>query len=290
MVFSIEECMPCLFPHACVPLLSQQFSIVTVYYAWFAFLLVDFQNQLTSIQMTIKAFQNAIKPFAVLTFFWLFMILGFTFFMFEIYYDVIQMHPDHDGCTTLYHCALLTAFTGPRLSGGIADKFNHYQPMYRDPSAMYKWELLQFFSFIFFIFINLIGLNLLLAIMIDTFAQIRGKIEKQKESQSGVCFICGIERRVFELSRQTNFIKHRKEVHNITSYIDYFVHTHEKAVDDLTGIESHVIQCIETDSIDWFPMDFSGDLDHSELQAAGSKRSGSSRTRTTRVSVLIGAH
>ena len=51
----IEGCMPCHFPHACVPLLSQQFYIVSVYYAWFAFLLVDFQNQLTSIQMTIKA-------------------------------------------------------------------------------------------------------------------------------------------------------------------------------------------------------------------------------------------
>ena len=28
--------------------------------------------------------------------------------------DVIQMHPDHDSCTTLYHCAFVTAFTGPR--------------------------------------------------------------------------------------------------------------------------------------------------------------------------------
>ena len=89
--------------------------------------------------------------------------------------------------------------------------------------------------------------------------------------------------------------------------------TQEKAVDDLTGIESHVIQvlnsvitiehshshshsitccwqCIASNNINWFPLEFAGDLHHSEIPKKGSSKAGSSRTRKTGISVMIGAH
>ena len=31
--------------------------------------------------------------------------------------DVIELHPEHEGCSTLWVCAWLTAFTGPRCVG-----------------------------------------------------------------------------------------------------------------------------------------------------------------------------
>merc|ERR1719460_396291 len=87
-----RELIPCGLPEEDrSDYMQNLFHIVPVYYAWFAFLLVDFRFQFKSIQTTIRAFTDAIKPFILLLLFWLFMIIGFTFFMFEIYYDVIEL-------------------------------------------------------------------------------------------------------------------------------------------------------------------------------------------------------
>merc|ERR1711937_1030011 len=115
--------------------------------------------------------------------------------------------------------------------------------------------------------INLIGLNLLLGIMIDTFAQIRGENDKKRIASANYCFICNIERRTFEISPKTTFKRHQEEYHNVAAYTDFLVHTQEKNVDDLTGIEAHVRKCIRNKRVDWFPLDHAEDLQGQDMDS-----------------------
>merc|ERR1712232_195588 len=118
------------------------------------------------------------------------------------------------------------------------------------------------FSFLMFLIINLIGLNLLLGLIIDAFAKVRQVRDKKEEDDANLCFICGINRRKFELSTATTFKAHTTKHHVVTAYLDFFVHLKEKPFDELTGIELHVWRCIEKKTIVWFPLEYAGDLEN----------------------------
>merc|ERR1712224_991086 len=108
--------------------------------------------------------------------------------------------------------------------------------------------------------------------MIDTFAKIRSQNERKRQANANNCFICNIERRAFEISLTTTFQEHKTKCHNVVAYTDFFVHTQEKNIDDLTGIETHVLQRIKSKQIDWFPLDHAGDLMKQDATAEEPRR------------------
>jgi len=297
-------------------------ALFPMFYTWFSFLMLDMINHSSSVQETIKTVFVAKKAF-ILTLIFLFLIIGmFAFGIFETLFDRVKLHANHEFCKDFWTCIFFSLFTGPRMSGGVADAFIHYDPY--DRTQLYRWEMMQLASFVYFTIINLIGLNLLLGIMIDTFAKIRSDNERKREANANHCFICNIKRRTFvhgrahhilvtasttdsrscvqlrvsvdcnnltpqrhtpvratlpsysmrgpsfEISTTTTFKDHKEKYHNVVAYTDFFVHTQEKNIDDLTGIEAHVLQRIRSKQIDWFPLEHAGDLNKQDADSAGS--------------------
>jgi len=68
-----------------------------------------------------------------------------------------------------------------------------------------------------------------------------------------VCFICGLERTVFD-KEGISFEKHTREEHNEWNYIYYLVYMQAKDRFEYNGTESYIIDKIENDDLSWFPI------------------------------------
>ena len=103
-----------------------------------------------------------------------------------------------------------------------------------------------------FIVINIIGMNILFGIILDTFKELRNQRKAIEEDQKNVCFVCDIPRHWFD--RQGNgFDNHIKYEHNLMSYAKYFYYIQKKDSTEYTGVESDISEKIVQEDISWFP-------------------------------------
>ena len=98
------------------------------------------------------------------------------------------------------------------------------------------------YTFLFYVMVTTILMNIIFGIIIDTFAELREKKEMVDEQITGRCFICGIERFVFDqLSHEVNgFEDHIKNHHNMWKYLFFLVYLKERDYEDYSGGESFV--------------------------------------------------
>lgn len=57
------------------------------------------------------------------------------------------------------------------------------------------------FDILIFILVNVIGMNVIFGIIIQTFAQLREKLNAKISNMHNVCFICSIDRNEVELAQ-----------------------------------------------------------------------------------------
>lgn len=72
----------------------------------------------------------------------------------------------------------------------------------------------------FFITVNLIFLNIVFGIIVDTFSELRLEQEERDENMKNTCFVCGLTRLDFN-KRGKNFDEHQLNEHNPVKYIYY---------------------------------------------------------------------
>ncbi len=78
-----------------------------------------------------------------------------------------------------------------RNGGGIGD---FIAPMsYSKENATY-YAIRFFYDLTFFALVNIVFLNIIFGIIVDTFAELREKKNKMDEDKKTVCFICGVDR------------------------------------------------------------------------------------------------
>jgi len=151
-------------------------------------------------------------------------------------------------CDSLVTC-FLTVFTfAPRLSGGIGDFLS---PDLRTDHDMYPVYII--WSFVSFVLVNVIVLNVLFGIIVDTFGQLRATEAESEKDISNVCFICGLDRQVLD-REGSGFSDHINTEHQKWNYMKYIVYLREKDANDYNGLEHHVVDCIDTGDNGWFPV------------------------------------
>merc|ERR1711998_760163 len=96
----------------------------------------------------------------------------------------------------------------------------------------------------YFLLINIVLLNVIFGIIIDTFGDLRVQKNEKYEDKMNKCFICNIDRNSFERAGH-NFTSHIKEQHYMWNYLKYIVHLKLK----------------EKSEIDWFPINRATILD-----------------------------
>ncbi len=69
------------------------------------------------------------------------------------------------------------------------------------------------------------------------------------------CFICGIEKNVFNRSIDRDAFKnHVKHDQNLWNYVYFIIFLWEQDKDDDDGLETFIRKCIDSEDLIWFPM------------------------------------
>lgn len=131
-----------------------------------------------------------------------------------------------------------------REGGGVGDVFN--------VSIAKRWLL----DMTFFFVVNIGMLNLVGGVIITTFGQLRENKMRRTEDTLNVCFICSIDKQVFDRASEEpdGFQTHIKVDHNMWNYLYYIFLLWEQDRDDDDGLEQFVRRAIDANEIVWFPM------------------------------------
>jgi inositol 1,4,5-triphosphate receptor type 1 len=146
-------------------------------------------------------------------------------------------------CRTLWEC-LVTI-----IREGLLDTFGgNIQVNYVNQDGpdfnVYLWR--SFFDLLFYIVITIIALNVITAIFVDAFSELRADTEKALQDQKDVCFICGIPNDTFEREgvKGRGFREHYKYDHNVYDYIYYVLYIRSMPTKDHNAIEKYVYEMV----------------------------------------------
>lgn len=166
-----------------------------------------------------------------------------------------EYEPTDDGetlressCSTLIRCIITTTYSGLRSGGGIGDVLRAV----KSDSSYFIFRTL--FDMFYFFIINLICLNLLFGVIIDTFAALRQEKQKKEDILRNTCFICGLPRSDFDNRVEITFEDHIVREHNMWHYLYFMILLKTKKKTDFTGPETYVYQLMETNDWSWFPI------------------------------------
>lgn len=151
----------------------------------------------------------------------------------------------------MLHCFLTTLNYGVRGGGGISD----YLPTI---SFAPRFRTCFYFRFVYdvlyFVIINTCLLNIIFGVIIDTFAELRDKKAEMEEDMQNVCFICNIERTIFDRDTQEGFEYHCINDHDVWQYLNFIIYLKSIDQTELNGTESYILNLFVKDDISWFPM------------------------------------
>ena len=204
-----------------------------------------------TIKEIVLAFQLRIGQLVSL----LFLLFIFLFFLANIGYNFfpeefeVELSENVTGniCSTLLECAITYFNQGVRSGGGIGDLL----PPREFETGMY-W--VRFFNdLIFFIAVILMLLNMINGVIVSTFSQIREESNAKDEDINNKCFICNIDRVVFERLK-IQFKEHTKNEHNVKTYIRFLTYLKLINEKDLDSDQSYIIEEIKKREIKCFPV------------------------------------
>jgi hypothetical protein len=105
----------------------------------------------------------------------------------------------------------------------------------------------------FYMLINIVFMNIVFGIIVDTFSQMRDEYDQRNLDASDNCFVCGLTRGDFGKGGK-NFDKHKDKHHNPWKYVYYLYYLKEKKEDELSGLEQAVLASFHRLNTDWIPI------------------------------------
>lgn len=199
----------------------------------------------------VRAFQMTLdQVFSMIGFLMIFLFfysnLGFNFFRDEFNLEI-------DGglvanvCSSLLECSITYFNQGVRSGGGIGDLL----PAKEFQTAMYwvRWVN----DFVFFIVVISLLMNMSSGVIVTTFSKIKEESTAKEEDINNKCFICNIDRAVFE-KLKIQFSEHQKNEHNVKNYIRFLIYLKLVNEKDLDADQSFIINCINNNDIKCFPV------------------------------------
>ena len=158
-------------------------------------------------------------------------------------------------CGPLWECYFVGLLRGLREGGGLGDLLP------RHTAFRSVYDLRPWYDFTFYLFIVVIILNIVLGIVVDTFAQLRDKNNSIAEDMAKSCLICAQPANVFDQHLDGGFQKHVKDSHNMWRYLYFMVYLKLKPEDEYTGQESYVHAKLRQLDPSFFPSHRSMDLE-----------------------------
>jgi inositol 1,4,5-triphosphate receptor type 1 len=241
-----------LYPLVCIFFVLSSLLGLLTYGYFYCFCLVIIFSTINVIQQVIKAVSGKVWQ---LTFVALLMI-SVMFVYAVLSYAFMSTFFDTQSnlfCRTLWECFVTV------MREGILDTFGNNIPVTTinqdSPNFdVYLWRAIIDLSF--YVVINIIGLNIITAILVDRFSELRAKKDAAYNDQKSVCFICGIPNDTFEKEgvKGKGFRDHYKNDHNVYSYIYYVLYIKSKSTQDHNAIEKYVYDMVNKKSVKFYPL------------------------------------
>jgi len=95
------------------------------------------------------------------------------------------------GCHRLVDCFIDLFNQGFRQGGGIGDIMDFLSHSDKDYWGAFIYQML------FFFIINVIFLNIIFGVIINTFAELREEAKEREEDENHICYVCGLSRKDF---------------------------------------------------------------------------------------------
>jgi len=233
-------------------LMMLTFACLGTWYSkiFLAFLLFDIIDQSPILNNVIKSVTQNYKQLLMTLVLGILMVYIYGIIgHFAVVRDYDGLSTDYtDLCSTPLHCFLSMGMNGLTSGGGGAGDILHPVTV-GDPDFTERY----FFDLLYFITMMIILLNLIFGIIIDTFAELRDQKRMKDHDESQVCFICGLERTVFDKDG-VSFEKHTRLEHDVWNYIYYLVYMDQKDKFEYNGTESYIYDKIQADDLSWFPI------------------------------------
>jgi hypothetical protein len=169
--------------------------------------------------------------------------IGITF-----YYEHF-IKDDNIYCSTLFSCFTHIYLFGFRIREGIA-------VIMKQLSYNLEWsEFLSrtVYNFTHFFLNAVIMLNIVLAIVIDSYKELREKSNKYYNEMMNNCLICGASREEMEQAGN-NFKHHIENVHKVDDYINCMIYLRIQNLQDLNSIQAAIKQKLNNNDTSWFPI------------------------------------
>lgn len=159
-------------------------------------------------------------------------------------------------CYNLISCFWNLVNEGIRDGSGVASLFsvannNNYDNFTNDINYFFGKLIIQLF---YFMIITLVMLSVFGGIIIDTFSELREKLENFNHDLDHYCFICCLEKNQFQ-SKGINFVWHKSENHCKWKYVYLYSYLEDKHLSDCHDpTEFHIKNLILNNSVDFFPV------------------------------------
>eukprot|EP01017_Pseudomicrothorax_dubius_P027792 TRINITY_DN3245_c0_g1_i1.p1 TRINITY_DN3245_c0_g1~~TRINITY_DN3245_c0_g1_i1.p1 ORF type:complete len:523 (-),score=138.23 TRINITY_DN3245_c0_g1_i1:61-1629(-) len=153
-------------------------------------------------------------------------------------------------CDNFHRCFFTVLDYGLRSGGGVGE-IMAMESFHESNRARFYSRM--FFNISFYILINIISINIIFGIIIDTFSDLRDKTSSYEYDTENVCFICSIDKWEF-LRHSLSFTEHKKKEHNMWNYIFWMLYLRTKGPKDMVGLESYVNRKIVSNDYSWLPL------------------------------------
>ena len=169
-------------------------------------------------------------------------------------------------CATVSQCFFYIFSKGVR-GGSLADGMvpNEWS------DGAYFWR--EMYDSVFYLVVTVIIMNIVFALIVDTFAELRDARKTQEEDMQTCCFICGIDAATFDRSGE-GFAVHVKGPHNMWRYLYFMHHLKRKEQSEYTGQESYVFEKMKRNDLSFFPVNRSRSLENVKLAGADGPSAG----------------
>lgn len=175
---------------------------------------------------------------------YIYAVIGITF-----YYEHFQISEEINYCETLFSCFSYIYLHGFRIRGGIA-------VIMKQLSFNLEWsEFLSrtIYNYTHFFLNAVIMLNIVLAIVIDSYKELREKSNKYYYEMMNNCLICGASREEMEQAGN-NFENHIENIHKVDDYINCMIYLRIQNLQDLNSIQAAIKQKLNKNDTSWFPV------------------------------------
>jgi len=151
-------------------------------------------------------------------------------------------------CQSMLQCSITFFNLGVRNGGGIGDLLD--MRSYEDNLYAKRYLL----DLIFYITVILLLLNMINGVIVTAFSQLREERDLKDNDKKNKCYICSLERELFEKS-QLNFEDHVELEHNYLTYIQYLVILKFFNEKDMDADQNYVIANVKKKEISCFPQE-----------------------------------